>query len=241
MACSIAFLYVILPQLGGLNETWQRLDQGDGKWLVLAGIFEVGSYAGYVFLLRVVVPSNKGRFTWGTSYLVTMAGVAATRLFATAGAGGIALTFWALRRTGLRRRDVAERITAFMVVLYSVFMVSVLLAGIGLATGLFNGPAPIGLTIVPAVLAATVIIVVVLFSLVPGDSERRLRAWARGRGEVAVIAGTLAVAPAAIAASKFSSPRMFSPPARGTGVARASVCQSCGDESAGIGSSSHNG
>ncbi len=200
VAAAIAFLYVVLPQIGGLNKTWQRLDEGDGNWLFLAALLEVGSYAGYILLLRVVVPSNKGRFTWSVSYLVTMAGVAATRLFAAAGAGGIALTFWAIRRTGVRRREVAVRLTAFMVCLYSVFMVSVLVAGIGLSTGVFEGPAPIGLTVVPAVLAATVIVIFLLFALVPGDSERRLRVWSQGRGEVASVAGKLAVAPAAIAA-----------------------------------------
>ncbi len=200
VVCAIAFMYVVLPQIGGLNKTWQRLDEGDGNWLFLAALFEVGSYAGYILLLRVVVPSNKGRFTWTVSYLVTMAGVAATRLFAAAGAGGIALTFWAIRRTGVRRREVAVRLTAFMVCLYSVFMVSVLVAGIGLSTGVFEGPSPIGLTVVPAVLAATVIVIFLLFALVPGDSERRLRAWSQGRGEVAAAAGKLAVAPAAIAA-----------------------------------------
>ena len=200
VAAAIAFMYVVLPQIGGLNKTWQRLDEGDGNWLLLAGLFEVGSFAGYILLLKVVVPSNKDRFNWSTAYLVTMAGVAATRLFAAAGAGGIALTFWAIRRTGVRRREVAVRLSAFMVCLYSVFMVSVVIAGIGLSAGVFNGPAPIGLTVVPAVLAGTVIAIFLLFALVPGDSERRLRAWSHGRGEVAAAAGKLAVAPAAIAA-----------------------------------------
>ncbi|MEI7559791.1 MAG: lysylphosphatidylglycerol synthase transmembrane domain-containing protein [Actinomycetes bacterium] len=200
VAAAIAFLYVVLPQIGGLNQTWHRLDEGNGGWLAIAALFEVGSYTGYVLLLKAVVPSNKGRFTWTTAYLVTLAGVAATRLFAAAGAGGIALTFWGIRRTGVPRREVAVRITAFMVCLYSVFMVTVVIGGIGLSTGVFNGPAPIGLTVVPAVLAATVIIIFLLFALVPGDSERRLKAWSHGRGEVASVAGRLAVAPAAIAA-----------------------------------------
>ena len=39
---------------------------------------------------------------WRASYEITMAGVAATRLFAAAGAGGVALTAWALRRSGMR-------------------------------------------------------------------------------------------------------------------------------------------
>lgn len=199
IASSIAFLYVLLPRIGGLNETWARLDEGDGSWLLAAAGFEVLSYGGYVVLMKVVFPSNRGRFTWGVAYLVTMAGVAATRLFATAGVGGIALTAWAVRRTGLRRKFVAVRITAFMVALYSVFMVSVVVGGILLRTGVVGGPAPFAMTVVPAVLAGSVIIVALLFALVPGDSERRLREWSHGRGEVAAIAGRLAAAPSAVA------------------------------------------
>ena len=44
-----------------------------------------------------------------------MAGLAATRLFAAGGAGGVALTAWALRRSGMERREVAERMIAFLV------------------------------------------------------------------------------------------------------------------------------
>ena len=49
------------------------------------------------------------RIDWRESYEITMAGLAATRLFAAAGAGGIALTAWALRRSGMERRIVAGR------------------------------------------------------------------------------------------------------------------------------------
>ena len=42
--------------------------------------------------------------TVAESYQITMAGLAATRLFAAGGAGGIALTAWALRRAGMKRR-----------------------------------------------------------------------------------------------------------------------------------------
>lgn len=198
IAAAIAFLYVLLPRIGGLDDTWSKLKDGDAPWLLAAAGFEFLSYAGYVVLMKSVFPSVRGRFGWGTAYLVTMAGVAATRLFATAGVGGIALTAWALRRTGLRRKFVAVRLTAFMVSLYSVFMFSVLIGGVGLRTGIFEGVAPFAMTVVPAVLAGSAILVFVLFSLVPENSERRLREWSLGRGEVAAVAGRLAALPSAV-------------------------------------------
>ncbi len=68
-----------------------------------------------------------------------MAGLAATRLFAAAGAGGVALTAWALRRSGMEPRLVACRMVAFIVLLYVVYAGSLLIDGIGLGIGLFPG------------------------------------------------------------------------------------------------------
>ncbi len=64
-----------------------------------------------------------------------MAGLAATRLFAAAGSGGVALTVWALRRSGMGRRTVASRMVAFMTVLYAVYMLALVIFGIALRTG----------------------------------------------------------------------------------------------------------
>ena len=77
--------------------------------------------------------------------------LAATRLFAAAGAGGVALTAWALRRSGMEPRLVACRMVAFIVLLYGVYAGSLLIDGIGLGTGLFPGGGSFAITIVPAI------------------------------------------------------------------------------------------
>ena len=51
-----------------------------------------------------------------------MAGLAATRLFSAGGAGGILLTYWALRKAGMERRESARRMVAFLVLLYAVYI-----------------------------------------------------------------------------------------------------------------------
>jgi putative heme transporter len=43
---------------------------------------------------------------------------------------------------------------------YGVYMAALAIGGVGLWTSLFAGPAPIGLTLVPAVFGTTVILVV---------------------------------------------------------------------------------
>ena len=45
---------------------------------------------------------------WRESYEITMAGLAATRLFSAGGAGGIVLTYWALRKAGMPRTRVGR-------------------------------------------------------------------------------------------------------------------------------------
>jgi hypothetical protein len=99
-------------------------------------------------------PEN--RIGWQASYRITMAGTAATKILATAGAGGIALTVWALHGYGLRGGEIANGMVCFEVLTYAVYMAAIALAGYGLWVGVFSGRAPVALTLVPAVMATGV-------------------------------------------------------------------------------------
>jgi uncharacterized membrane protein YbhN (UPF0104 family) len=184
----VGFLYFVLPKLAGVGTTLHHLESGDVWWIAVGVVLELASFAGYVVLFRAVFVGRggpPGPIGWRESYQITMAGLAATRLFATAGAGGIALTAWALRRSGMEARLVACRMVAFVVLLYAVYAGSVLLDGIGLGTGLFPGGGSFALTIVPAIVAAILIAVVGAMALLPDDVERRLQSWASGSGRLA--------------------------------------------------------
>ena len=109
---ALAFLYFGLPRLTGLEDTWHRIREGDPAWLVACVLFELVSFGGYIWLFRGVFVRGSERINWRSSYEITMAGLAATRLFAAAGAGGAALTAWALRRSGMSPRVVAVRMVA---------------------------------------------------------------------------------------------------------------------------------
>ncbi len=210
----VGFLYFVLPKLAGVGTTLHHLEDGDGWWIAFGVVLELLSFAGYVVLFRAVFVTTRtgssgepgasallaaplaaadpagsspasGPIGWSESYQITMAGLAATRLFATAGAGGVALTAWALRRSGMAPRLVACRMVAFMVLLYAVYAGSVLIDGLGLGTGLFPGGGSFALTIVPAIVAAILMTVVGAMALLPGDIERRLHRWASGSGRLA--------------------------------------------------------
>jgi uncharacterized protein (TIRG00374 family) len=174
---AIAFLYFVLPQLGDVKDTWGKLDQGDPIWLAVAFGLQMAATASYIAVFQGVHVPPGYPIRFRESYQITMAGLAATRLFAAGGAGGVALTAWALRRSGMPRREVAERMIAFLVLTYAVYMLALIVCGFGLRYGLFAGEAPYGVTMVPAYIALVAIAIFLAITFLPADLSRRLSGW----------------------------------------------------------------
>jgi len=158
----------LLPKLHELGHTWSRVSSGRPGWLLVAVGLEILSFLGYMGLFRAVFARSGSRIGWRESYEITMAGLAATRLLAAGGAGGVALTAWALKRSGMDGRTVARRMTSFLVILYGVYMAALLVFGVSLYVGLLSGSAPVGLTLVPAAFGALVIIAALSLSRLRG-------------------------------------------------------------------------
>ncbi len=193
----VGFLYFVLPRLTGVGTTVHRIERGDSWWIGIGVVLEVLSFAGYVVLFRAVfLTKASGRIGWRESYEITMAGLVATRLFAAAGAGGVALTAWALRRSGMEPRLVACRMVAFLVLLYVIYAASLMLDGIGLGIGLFPGGGSFAITLVPAMVAGLLFAIAGAVALLPGDFERRLQTRADGSGRLAHLVARAATAPA---------------------------------------------
>jgi uncharacterized protein (TIRG00374 family) len=163
-------------------------------------VFTVLSFVGYVLLFQGVFVRSGSRIDLRASYQITMAGLAATRLFAAGGAGGLALTAWALRRAGMEARQVATSTIAFLVLTYIVYMLALVVVGLGLRLGIFPGNAPFAMTVVPAIIGIVALVTAGLLALVPTDFERRLRGWANRGGRIARLAQRLATAPASTSA-----------------------------------------
>lgn len=170
----VAAIYFLFPQIVGLEGGIKKLKTGDTGWVVVAIAFSVGMFIAYVGLFKGVVAGDTLKLTWGESYQINMAGLAATRLFSAGGAGGIVLTYWALRKAGMPRRQSAARMVAFLVLLYAIYMFTLIVNGILLRTGVLSGPNPAGLTVVPASIAGGVVLIFLLVALVPADLQRRL-------------------------------------------------------------------
>lgn len=128
-----------------------------------------------------------------------MAGVAATRLLATAGAGGVILTVWALEKRGMQGREVTVRMSTFLVLLYAVFMAALVIVGLGLHVGVLPGAAPFGLTVIPALLGAMVIVGAILIRVLSHDLDHALARLMTADGRAARLGRAIATVPAAVA------------------------------------------
>jgi uncharacterized protein (TIRG00374 family) len=206
-------IYVLLPNIVGLDDAIERLGQANAVWLGVALVFGILMFVSYVGLFRGVV-GERVRLDWRESYEITMAGLAATRLFSAGGAGGIALTYWAVRRAGMPRREAACRMTAFLVLLYSVYLLTLVVDGVLLWTGVLSGSRAIGLTLVPAAIAAGLIVILTLVAFLPKDFERRLARLASG-DLTARWARRLATVPATLATGVRTAIAFVRDPSRG--------------------------
>jgi uncharacterized protein (TIRG00374 family) len=196
VAAAIAFLYIVLPQLGDVRDTWGRLRDGDPWWLIVALVMQVLAMTSYIAVFQGVHVPPGYPIRFRESYQITMAGLAATRLFAAGGAGGVALTAWALRRSGMPRREVAERMIAFLVLTYAVYMLALIICGFGLRWGLFPGDAPFALTVVPAYIGIACFVVFFAIAFLPKDLETRLASYRPPSTRRGRIVGVIATGPA---------------------------------------------
>ena len=219
-ALLVVAIYVLFPTIIGLDATVERLGEATWYWIVVALAFNVAAFGAYVALFQGVIGASCGaalreRLDTRASYQITMAGLAATRLFSAAGAGGLALTFWALRKAGMGRRAAVCSMVAFMALLYTAYLVALLVFGILLRTGVLRGDNPVGGTVVPAAIAGVALVVIGLMALVPHDLERRLSTFRGRSSRGSRFLGRLAAAPATVADGTRTALAYLSHPRRG--------------------------
>jgi uncharacterized protein (TIRG00374 family) len=195
LVASLGGLYLLLPKVAGLHQTWGQLTHGDLLWLLAGAGFELVSIAGYAALFATVFGREAPRIGWRASLEIPLAGIAAIRLLAAAGAGGVAVTVWALRRAGMAPGVIACRMVASYVVQYSIYLGALIVCGLGLRIGLFPGRAPFALTVVPAVASAAALALVASMGLLPQSFERRLEGAGRRSRRLRKLAERFATAP----------------------------------------------
>ena len=207
-------IYFLFPKLAGLSGGLSRLDEADPLWIGVAIGFNVVAYATYIALFKAVVGGDALRLRWIETYEINMSGVAATLLFSAGGAGGIAITYWALRKAGMGRRDSARRMVAFITLHYAFYPLALIVFGVLLRTGVLNGKDSVELTIIPAAVAGLLLVGGVLIALIPADLERRLAPFAHGERAKAFLKSAAKV-PATVGEGFRFAIGLFAHPSRG--------------------------
>jgi uncharacterized membrane protein YbhN (UPF0104 family) len=190
IAAVIAVVAIAVSSLPGLDQVRARLEGAQLRWIVALAVAEAGSCAGYLLVFRATFCSQ---MSWGLSYDIAMAELAANVLLPAGGAGGLALGVWALRRAGMPTGHIARRTIAFFVVTSAANFFTLVLVGLGVFAGVVAGRGSAVLSLVPALITA-------LGALLVGVSPRLLHGlgdhgasadrdhW-RGRATFAVRAG----------------------------------------------------
>jgi uncharacterized membrane protein YbhN (UPF0104 family) len=169
-AIAILIVYLLIPHLAGIEDTWNRIRDGSPYWLAAAVGLESLSYLGYAWNMAAVSAADGVVLGVRRSSLITLAATAATRLVAAGGAGGIAVTTWALSRAGHGPRQAAKQVSQHLVATYAVFMAFVIVVGTALAIA---GADPL-LSALPAVIAALAVAAFMVLIQAPDWIARHL-------------------------------------------------------------------
>ena len=95
-----------------------EIDDAKLGWVAVAVGFGLAMFGTYITLFRGVVGGDELPLTWREAYEINMAALAASRIFSAGGAGGIALTYWALRKAGMDAGRSTQRMVVFLALQY---------------------------------------------------------------------------------------------------------------------------
>lgn len=169
-----AGVILLIGRASGFAKLADRLEEADPAWILAAVAVQCVSITGYVIAFRATIGREGARVGPWTATHIVLASLGATRLLAAAGAGGLAVNYWALRRLTIDPRESVIRVLALNTLLYGIFGLVGFVAAVAL---LASGTAPPALAItwivvVPACLVAA------RFVSQPGRLERL--AWEPG-------------------------------------------------------------
>ena len=186
-------LSLLISKAAGFSNVMDVLGHADVRWMTACLMLEIVSWAGYVLIMWGVIAMDGGLRLrpWHVTrlWLLSLGG---TRIVAPGGAGGMATTYWALRRTRMRPRVAVQRVLAISILVFAVFG---LLAFVSSVAATAIGPdAPLGMTL-PWIIGVPIIAVWGTWFGMPGRAERvsipRGPGWF-SRGVAAAAAGVVA-------------------------------------------------
>jgi uncharacterized membrane protein YbhN (UPF0104 family) len=170
LAAFVAVVVVAgIGRLAGFDELRRTLREGDHAWLAVCAVAQLLVFGGYAAVYRRVVRLPQGpRLTVGLSLRVVLPSFALTQVVAAAGVGGLAVTYWTMRRLRFGRRESVVRTIGLNTFVYLVFG---LIGWAAAVLALVTGAAPLAMTI-PWLVAIPVIVVAAAWFTAPSRVER---------------------------------------------------------------------
>jgi uncharacterized membrane protein YbhN (UPF0104 family) len=152
----VAFAYLLLKLVPGLEKALEDLKQVSLKWVVGAMVVETASEIGYVFSWRGILdPDDLLRQDGRGKHLgarVAWAQLGGGMIVPGGTLGSMGVGAWMLHRLGLPMDRVGERQFTLMFLNTAVDALAIVFFGAGLAVGLFSGEGNLALTLLPAVI-----------------------------------------------------------------------------------------
>ena len=179
-AVALAVVLLAGGPLQVLADALGRAVSADPRWIAVAAVAELLSFAGYIALFWLVGRRATPRLELRASAEITLGGAAATRLVPTAGAGGAALTLWAINKTGMGSKRAGRVLLTFLSLLYGVFLIGIAVSGTAIALGLGAGAGHAALAAGAATAAGVAIAVALVLAARAGEPREGAGRGARG-------------------------------------------------------------
>ena len=178
-AAAAAVLLLAGGPLGVFADALSRAISADPRWIAVAVVAELLSFAGYIALFWLVGRRATPRLGLRAGTEITFSGAAATRLLPTAGAGGAALTLWAINKTGMGTKRAGGVLLTFLSLLYGFFLLGITLSGAAIALGI-GGAGHTAVATGAAIAGGTAIVAALMLAARGGETADGAGRVARG-------------------------------------------------------------
>jgi uncharacterized membrane protein YbhN (UPF0104 family) len=172
IAVAVAAVFIVAPALAGVPA---RLIEGCGKWIAVAGVFELLSILGFVLVFKLVFGA---RMTWRLSVPASLRALAASVLLPGGGLIGPGAGAWSAGTKKPSLSRLASSTITFVILTEAPAIIVLGTLGLLLWLGLASGPHAPALTLLPSALALGLVI---LTGLVRRSSTRPRRRRDSGR------------------------------------------------------------
>jgi putative heme transporter len=179
-AAAAAVLLLAGGPLGVFADALGRAISADPRWIAVAVVAELLSFGGYIALFWLVGRRASPRLDLRAGSEITFSGAAATRLLPTAGAGGAALTLWAINKTGMGTKRAGRVLLTFLSLLYGFFLLGITLSGAAIAFGIGGGTGHAAVAAGAAIAGGSAIVAALVLAARGGETAAGAGRIARG-------------------------------------------------------------